>query len=83
MRAWSPVIIMVWRRVTQRWIGASSHQRGDQRVEDAPVDDAAVHVLGARERATFQQHDRAAGPGQLDGSGRTGGSGTDDDGVDS
>ena len=40
--------IIVARRVTHRWIGASSHQFGIDAVEHPAVDHAAVHVLASR-----------------------------------
>ena len=50
-------------------------------IEDARVDDAAVHVLRARERAAFEQDHRVTLAGEHRGRRRTGRAGPDDDDV--
>jgi len=50
---------------------------GNDVVEDPPVDDASVYVLGSRERAAFHQHHRSARSGQGQGGGCTGRAGAD------
>ena len=52
-----------------------------QAVEDARVDDAAVHVLAAGERAPLEQEHRPPGAGEDGRRARTGRAGADDDGV--
>ena len=50
-------------------------------VEDARIDDAAVHVLGPGERAPFEQQHPPAGAGQHGRRARSGRAGADDDDV--
>ena len=50
-------------------------------VEDPRVDDAAVHVLAAGERAPLEQQHRAPGAGEHRRRARPGGTGADDDDV--
>ena len=52
-----------------------------QPVEDARVDDAAVHVLAAGERAPLEQQHRAPGAGEHGRRARAGRTGADDDDV--
>ena len=83
-------------RSVSAWVVGQHHRRaaGDpaldrrllpplrvQAVEDARVDDAAVHVLAAGERPPLEQQDGAAGPGQHRGRARPGRAGADDDDV--
>ena len=55
---------------------------GVELVEDARVDDAAVHVLRAGERPALEEHHRVPGAGEHGGGARPGRSGADHDDVD-